>query len=433
MKESLNHSKFEELRRRAEELLNSRDISSSTSDFDMMKMIHELEVHQIELKIQNEELLQARCELEESRKAYFELYDLAPVGYVTISSTGIILNANLTASMMLATEKKELLGRGFSSFIHPVDNQAYFQLIRDAADNHSCRRTAELRLMKSKVTPFYARLEVAPSWDENREFNGWRIVFGDISDRKKFEEELEVYAGRLERSNRELQDFAFIASHDLQEPLRKIQAFGDQLRKKFGSKLGEDGLDYLERMRNATKRLQNMVRGLLDYSRIGTLGSGFALVDLGQIVKEVLSDLEWQIEKNAATVVVKDLPEIEADANQMRQLFQNLVSNSLKFHGEEPILIQIGSEPFFKSQKGESCCQLFVKDNGIGFDEKYADRIFALFERLHSRSRYEGTGMGLAICRRIVEHHGGAITAQGSPGKGATFIITLPAHQHASL
>lgn len=432
MKEALNHSKFEELRHRAEELLSSRDTSSSTSDFDMIKIIHELEVHQIELQLQNEELLQARRELEESRRAYFELYDFAPVGYVSTSSEGIIINANMAASMMLAMEKRELLGRGFSGFIHPMDSQTYFQLIRDAADNHSCRRTAELRLLKSKVIAFYARLEIAPFWDENGEFNGWRIVFVDISDRKKFEEELEVYAGRLERSNRELQDFAFIASHDLQEPLRKIQAFGDQLRKKFGSKLGEDGLDYLERMRNATKRLQNMVRGLLDYSRIGTMGSGFALVDLGQVVKDVLSDLEWQIEKSAATVVVKDLPEVEADANQMRQLFQNLLSNSLKFHGEEPILIEIGSEPHSGPQKGE-WRQVLVKDNGIGFDEKHADRIFALFERLHGRSEYEGTGMGLAICKRIVERHGGAIKAQGSPGSGATFILILPARQHSNL
>ena len=251
-----------------------------------------------------------------------------------------------------------------------------------------------------------------------------RTTMTDISDRKQAEEKLKALAGRLEHSNRELEQFAFIASHDLQEPLRKIQAFGDMLGTKCSDKLDEQGKDYLTRMQNAAKRMQQFIVDLLKYSRVATRPEPLDTVDLREAVMEVISDLELKIERLGANVEVFELPAVKAEKSQIRQLFQNLIANALKFHGEEQPHIKI------YSRRTDHDCRIFVEDNGIGFDEKYLDRIFAPFQRLHGRSAYEGTGMGLAICRKIVERHGGSITAKSKPGEGSTFIITLPVKQN---
>lgn len=433
MNESSFHLKFEELRKKAEELLKERDSKSSDfSEMDIVSLIQELEIHQIELQVQNEELRHSRQELEASQKAYSVLYELAPMGYVTLSKEGVIVQANLTAGKILQVPKRDLVGRGFSKFIHPEDRKAYFMLVREVSAGEEVDHTGEIRLLRVESVPFYARVEVAPSRDASGLLTGWLLIFTDISDIKRAEDELKLYAERLERSNRELQDFAFIASHDLREPLRKIQAFGDILRTQYAKNLDAEGADYLERMCSAAGRLQSMVRGLLEYSRVVTRGAGFNLIDLGRVVDGAIMDLEWQIEDERAAVVREDLPAIEADSDQMHQLFQNLLSNALKFRGKEPPYIRIYARPDQSSKDSGQRWQIFIEDNGIGFEEQYAERIFALFERLHGRSEYEGSGMGLAICRRIAERHGGTITAHALPGKGATFIVTLPARQQDS-
>ena len=237
----------------------------------------------------------------------------------------------------------------------------------------------------------------------------------------------------LARSNAELQQFAYIASHDLQEPLRKIQAFGNQLKERSGEALSDQGRDYLERMQNASQRMQNLINDLLTLSRLTTKAQPFVPVNLTQVAQEVLSDLEFRIQQTNGRVFVGELPTIDAEPLQMRQLLQNLISNALKFHRfEEAPVVKIYNY-FIMSQEQRPVetpvadfCQIFIEDNGIGFDEKYLDRIFNVFQRLHSRSEYEGTGMGLAICRKIVERHAGSITAKSTRGEGATFIVTLP-------
>jgi PAS domain S-box-containing protein len=239
------------------------------------------------------------------------------------------------------------------------------------------------------------------------------------------------HSQELTRSNEELQQFAFIASHDLQEPLRKIKTFGERLKASCGDALTEQGLDYLERMQNATRRMQALIEDLLTLSRVTTRGQPFVPVDLTQITQEVLSDLEIRIQQTGAFVEVSELPLIHADPLQMRQLLQNLIGNGLKFHrlGELPI-VKIYSQKL-NHQDAVDFCQIIVEDNGIGFDEKYLDRIFNVFQRLHGRSEYEGTGIGLAICRKIVERHNGSIWAQSTPGQGSRFIVTLPIHSVA--
>lgn len=246
----------------------------------------------------------------------------------------------------------------------------------------------------------------------------------EVAERKAMEEELKTLVTRLECSNRELEDFAYVASHDLQEPLRKIQAFGDRLQTKYGPVLDAQGRDYLERMQRAAHRMQMFITDLLTFSRVTTKAQPFTPVDLNQTVQAVLSDLEVQIEQTGGRVETGELPVIEADPTQMHQLLQNLISNALKFRreGERPV-VRIRAE--LSAQQ----CQLRIEDNGIGFDERYLDRIFMPFQRLHGRDQYGGTGIGLAVCRKIVERHGGSITANSAPGQGATFIVTLPVKQ----
>jgi signal transduction histidine kinase len=256
----------------------------------------------------------------------------------------------------------------------------------------------------------------------------------EITERRRAEAELTEAVAQLERSNRELQDFAYVASHDLQEPLRKIRAFGDRLTTQYREALGTRGRDYLERMQQAAARMQTLITDLLTFSRVTTKAQPFGPVDLTRVAQEVIGDLEVRLEQVGGRVAVEALPTIEADPLQMRQLLQNLLGNALKFHRPEtPTVVKISSDslPMPAADATEPTapppwCQLVVEDNGIGFDEKYLDRIFAPFQRLHGRSEYEGTGIGLAICRKIAERHGGCITAHSTPGQGATFVVTLP-------
>jgi light-regulated signal transduction histidine kinase (bacteriophytochrome) len=250
---------------------------------------------------------------------------------------------------------------------------------------------------------------------------------------RQSEEKLRQFTAQLEYSNRELQDFAYVASHDLQEPLRKIVVFGERLKEKCGEALGAEPRDYLERMQKAASRMQTLINDLLTFSRVTTKARPFVQVDLAQVAHEVVNDLEGRLEQVKGRVEVGTLPLIDAEALQMRQLLQNLIGNALKFRRPEasPVVkveAQIISAPLSEdgTGAGRKLCQLTVSDNGIGFDEKYLDRIFNVFQRLHSRNEYEGTGMGLAIARKIALFHRGEITAKSKPGEGATFIVTMP-------
>ena len=250
----------------------------------------------------------------------------------------------------------------------------------------------------------------------------------DISERVQAEQQIRTYAEQLERSNRELQEFAFVASHDLQEPLRKIQMFGESLRASLGARLPDDAAESLNRMQRAAQRMQVMINGLLELSRVNTRGGSFEMTDLDRVIEEVLSDLEPRLQASGGRVERGSLPAAQVDSMQMRQLFQNLIGNALKFQppGQAP-LVTVTSQP---AQLGKTpAVTIQVADNGIGFDIQYAERIFQPFQRLIGRSQYEGTGMGLAICHKIVERHHGKIEVRSQPGQGTTFLVTLPLKQ----
>jgi PAS domain S-box-containing protein len=416
--------KFAELRRRAIKTLKSRPASIERMPIeDVRGLVEELQIHEVELEMQNEELRSMQQELEQSRKKYSDLYDFAPVGYLTISEEGRILEANLTAATQLGMERSVLIGKPFNLYAaenYREDLHLHLRKVFKTGQSNTC----EIKLNgRSKIKGF---VQLDSTYAEDAD--GQRITrttMTDISGRKQADENLKVFAAKLEQSNRELEEFAFIASHDLQEPLRKIQAFGNRLESKCKHKLDEAERDYLVRIQNAARRMMQFIQDLLKYSRLAGGINPVGNVDLREAVMEVISDLELKIERTGADVEVSDLPAIEAEKSQMHQLFQNLIANALKFRREEQLHIKI------YSRSTDNECRIFVEDNGIGFDEQYAERIFVPFQRLHGRSAYEGTGMGLAICRKIVERHGGNITAKSKAGEGATFIITLPVRQQS--
>lgn len=238
-------------------------------------------------------------------------------------------------------------------------------------------------------------------------------------------EELRRLLKEVNRSNEELEQFAYVASHDLQEPLRKIQSFGNLLFSKYGASLDQVGTDYLRRMLNASGRAQQLISDLLAFSRIGTRGLPFEEVDLEMVFTNVLEDLDIQIaEKNAVVIKESELPSIDGDATQLRQLFQNLISNAIKFSRKD-----VDPDIHIRSRIENERVYIGVQDNGIGIDPKYTEKIFIIFQRLHNRTAYSGTGIGLALCKKIVERHRGRISVESEEGKGATFQIELPLRQ----
>ncbi|MBF7073420.1 CHASE3 domain-containing protein [Glaciecola sp. MH2013] len=245
-------------------------------------------------------------------------------------------------------------------------------------------------------------------------------------------QELSLYSEELSRSNRELEDFAFVASHDLQEPLRKIMAFGDRLESQSDA-LSEKQVDYLKRMRSAAARMSKLISDLLEFSRVNTKGKDFQTVDLQLVVNDCLDDLNVLIEESGVELSIDSLPSISADPTQMQQLFFNLLANAIKFsqHNQQALVglsVTKVEQPAEVDIDGLSdWLQFRISDNGIGFDPEHAEKIFAPFQRLHSRTEFKGTGIGLAICRRIVERHNGYIHASAKPGEGAVITVVLPA------
>ena len=275
-------------------------------------------------------------------------------------------------------------------------------------------RQAALEAVKERI-----EREVAARTEELRH---------EVAERRAAEERIQQVADELQRSNRELEHFASVASHDLQEPLRKIQAFGDRLRKKLGDAPPEGAIDDMERMRNAASRMQRLIEDLLVYSRVTTKAQPFVETDLDRVAREVLSDLEIRIETSGGRVDLGPLPVLMADPTQMRQLLQNLIANALKFKRPDvPPEITVRAVP-----TPDGGFELLISDNGIGFDVRYSEKIFGVFQRLHDQKQYEGTGIGLAVCKKIVERHGGTIEAT-SPGvgQGAVFRMLFPATANA--
>jgi light-regulated signal transduction histidine kinase (bacteriophytochrome) len=236
---------------------------------------------------------------------------------------------------------------------------------------------------------------------------------------RRAHESLEGKARELARSNEELQQFAYVASHDLQEPLRMISSYTQLIERRYGERLDGDAKDFMRFIVDGAARMKQLIEDLLEYSRVGTRGSEFAAVDGGEALDEAMANLRGAQEASAAVVTRSELPTVYADRGQLVQLFQNLLGNAMKFRGESPPRIHVAGET------GSDAWLFTVKDNGVGLDTQYAERIFMMFQRLHAKTEYPGTGIGLAICKKIAERHGGSIWVESEPGKGSTFGFTL--------
>lgn len=362
--------------------------------------------------------------LRESERHLRAIYESTEEAIITLDGEQRCLEANPAAGTIAGIPHEQLIGRHLREFLDPDYNlsEAWFAFLQKGRFKGEVRiRQFDGTLRNVEATGI---ADIMPG--------RYMFVGHDITERKLGEEalrrakdELELRVrertAELERSNQELQEFAFVASHDLSEPLRKVQTFGRLLKARSAERFDEQDKDYISRMTGAAERMQNLLDALLRYSGIQTRGQEFEAVKLDDIVQDATNDLEVMISKAGAHIEITSLPEVNGDRDQLRQVFQNLIANAVKFRRQ-------GVDPLVKiyATRNRKFHRVMVEDNGIGFDEKYLDKIFQPFQRLHGRSEYEGIGMGLAICKKIVERHRGAITAKSTPESGSTFIVILP-------
>lgn len=324
--------------------------------------------------------------------------------------------------------------QSFLEHVHPEDRVSASEFF----ENVKARKNRVEGSYRIEVSGRFRYLTVVARPKENPGTHQVDIlgIVLDLTEQKVYESQLKQFTAELQRSNQDLEQFAYVASHDLQEPLRKIRAFGDRLTAKYQSRLEEQGSDYVARMQSAAARMQVLIEELLSFSRVSRPGIFSENLDVSELLGEIRDDLEAQIRREKATVVVGQLPAIRGERSQIKRLFQNLISNGIKFHknGRGSHVEVTGSIVRGSDVQNEFNVQLpklkyariEVKDDGIGFDEKYLEKIFTIFQRLHGRTEYEGTGIGLAICRKIVANHGGFITARSTENEGSIFIVILP-------
>jgi PAS domain S-box-containing protein len=419
--------------RAAELVLANKELAFQNEEKE--KRAAELIIANKELAFQNEEKERRSAELIAANKdlAAATERELAVIRNAldvicTIDADGNFVSMNPASGKMWGYEPNELIHGSYLALVVPEDVQKTIDSVRS---NMSGNALTDFENRYTHKDGSIISLMWTSHWSTSEQL--MFSVAHDITERKRAEDELSNIATQLQRSNSELQDFASVASHDLQEPLRKIQAFGERLRDKCGDTLSDDGLLYLDRMQNAAGRMQTLINDLMTFARVTIMAQPFEPVDLKLIAEGVLSDLEMRIESTHGRVEIEDLGTIDADPTQMRQLLQNLIGNALKFGrpGVPPVVKVRGKTVRVKSppdgQQGTTdTYKLTVEDNGIGFEAKYVDRIFKVFQRLHGRTEYEGTGIGLAVCRKITERHGGTISVESVPDKGTIFTVDLP-------
>jgi PAS domain S-box-containing protein len=360
---------------------------------------------------------------ERYRRMIEEIEDYA---IILLNPQGDIQNWNLGAEKIKGYRADEIIGKNFRIFYTQQDQAIKLPetLLEQAA--REGRAAFEGWRKRKDGSIFWGNIVITALHDDAGKVIGFTKVTRDLTEKKLAEDRVKEYAAQLEKRNKDLEEFTYVASHDLKEPLRKIIAFGDLLSLSCKASVDPKATEYVGRMQDAANRMMSLIDDLLQLSRVGTDLSEFTYTDLNEIVDRVLQDLEPSIVEKNASIMVDNLPSLAVKPLQMQQLFQNLIANALKFNDKEIPTITITSTPLPKGDYPGEYQRIFVKDNGIGFDQEYSERIFEAFHRLHGRSTYSGSGIGLAICKKIVELHDGNISATGEKGEGATFIIDLP-------
>ena len=405
-----------------------------------------------ELRKKNIQLIELSEKLRDSEVQYKTLAETLPLMMFTTNAGGFIQYANKWLKDFFGLAEIE---PGKLSWLNLVD-LGHSKQIRQEWDEKMALQIkytvqARLKIKKVEDAPLWHLISILPVKNEVNQLAGWTGFFVDIHAQKLIEEtlknnvelkaaqkqllssqtKLEEKISELNKSNHDLEQFAYIASHDLQEPLRKIRTFTELLENNIGDE--EKRKKYLQKIDSSSERMTTLIKDVLNYSRLSKSETIFEEVDLNEVIDTIRLDMELLIDERKASIKTVDLPQINGIKQQLYQLFYNLVSNSLKFTAEKPV-ITITTRELSAAEvnantdlyKGLGYIEIIFKDNGIGFDQKYASQIFTIFKRLNTKEAYSGTGIGLALCKKIVDNHHGAISAQSNPGEGAQFTLVLP-------
>lgn len=394
-----------------------------------------------EIKRKNELLQELSDKVQKSEAQYKILTNSLPLVIFSLDADGNLLYSNEWLTKFTGESIESLNKNKWQSVVHPNDIDSFSLLFEKDIKKGAATIKTQSRLKNiNSGEYFWHQISLSPLINDKGELQYWigyivdihaeKIVEETLKDNRELKEAqhqlkenhamLERYIEELNRSNHELQQFAYVASHDLQEPVRKMLYYSDYLIRNFDNKLDERGLKYLSNMHSSASRMRSLISDVLSYSQINLGESGFKNVDLNIVAQEALQDLEMVISEKKAKINIQQLPVIYADEQMMRQLFENLISNSIKYSkGDVTPVIEISCT------ENHDSVQMAFTDNGIGFDEKYLPQMFALFQRLNRREEFEGTGIGLAICKKIMDIHHGKIWAKGELGKGATFYISF--------
>lgn len=403
---------------RSSDELEREIVQRKRAEAEIRRLNEDMEVR---VRARTEELERQVAERARAEAQLRLVIESAPNAMVMSDARGAITLANAHAETLFGYRREELIGQSVEWLVperfrghHPAF-RAEFHTRPEARAMGAGRDLYALKKNRDEVP-----VEIGLNPIETEQGIAVLSVIVDITARKKAEAALEAHARDLARSNEELEQFAYVASHDLREPLRMVSSFVQLLDQRYGDRLDDDAREFIRFAVDGALRMQALIDDLLTFSRVGTRGNPFVPTDMKQVIDQVLRDLQLAIADSGTEIVHKSLPTVMADETQMVQLFENLIANAIKFHSARQPRICISAE------KKADAWEFAIEDNGIGIDPKFAARIFEIFQRLHTREEYPGTGIGLAVCKKIVERHGGRIWVASQPGQGATFYFTLP-------
>ena len=426
-----------DLRQRAEEQLQAEAvITEEPSSIEATRLIHELRVHQIELEMQNEELRQAQVRLEESRSKYVDLYDFAPVGYLTLDDQGKIVEANLMASTLLGVERSSLLGRFFPLFLAEPDRLDFRRLLNNSMKQREWRGECHLQSGSGEVRTMLLDLLILKD-AEGQERR--RLTLADITELKQVQQNLEESQAKLRHLNqtleqqvkertleleqavRELESFSFSVAHDLKTPLRAIQGFSRMLLGEHTAELDAEGRRLFQVVVDNTQLISVHIDDILNLARMACQQIRKVSMDITGMATAVFARLQSQEPERDVRLIAKESPPAWGDSPLLYRVLTRLLENAFKFTKKnKTAVIEVGG----RSEGRENI--YYIKDNGVGFDEGYVHKMFGIFQRLHNGEEYEGAGVGLATVQRIIQRHGGRVWAEGKLNEGATFYFSLP-------